>query len=66
MMQDNIRSEHGGVFTSETKPEPGMVFSVEPGVYLPGKFGVSIEDIVGVTEGRYRVFTDYNHELVVN
>ena len=55
----------GGVFTSETKLEPGMVFSVEPGVYLPGKFGVRIEDIVGVTEGKYRVFTGYRHEFVV-
>ncbi|SER66924.1 Xaa-Pro aminopeptidase [Propionibacterium cyclohexanicum] len=29
--------------------EPGMVFSVEPGIYLPGRFGVRIEDIVAVS-----------------
>ena len=28
---------------------PGMCFSVEPGVYLAGRFGVRIEDIVTVT-----------------
>jgi D-alanyl-D-alanine dipeptidase len=30
--------------------EPGMCFSIEPGIYLPGRFGVRIEDIVTVTE----------------
>jgi Xaa-Pro aminopeptidase len=34
---------------SETELEPGMVFSVEPGVYLPDRFGVRIEDLVVVT-----------------
>ncbi|NEB76174.1 aminopeptidase P family protein [Streptomyces sp. SID14478] len=29
---------------------PGMCFSVEPGIYLPGRFGVRVEDIVTVTE----------------
>ena len=34
----------------ETPLEPGMTFSVEPGVYLEGRFGVRIEDIVAVTD----------------
>ena len=36
--------------TSKEVCTPGMVFSVEPGIYLPGKFGVRIEDLVLVTE----------------
>jgi Xaa-Pro dipeptidase len=30
--------------------EPGMIFSIEPGIYLSGKFGVRIEDLVAVTQ----------------
>ena len=30
--------------------EPGMTFSVEPGIYLPGQFGVRVEDIVVCTD----------------
>lgn len=35
---------------SERPLRPGMAFSVEPGIYLPGEFGMRIEDIVVVTE----------------
>ncbi|MFW6203682.1 MAG: M24 family metallopeptidase, partial [Actinomycetota bacterium] len=30
--------------------EPGMAFSIEPGFYLPGRYGARIEDIVVTTE----------------
>lgn len=36
--------------------EVGNCFSVEPGIYLPGKFGVRIENIVTVIEGGHRSF----------
>ena len=36
---------------NDTLLEPGMTFSIEPGIYLPGRFGMRIEDIVVVTEG---------------
>lgn len=32
--------------TSQTVLEAGMVFSIEPGVYLPGKFGIRLEEVV--------------------
>ncbi|MDQ0937399.1 aminopeptidase P family protein [Streptomyces turgidiscabies] len=44
---------------------PGMCFSVEPGVYLPGRFGVRIEDIVTVTEEGGRRLNDTTRELVI-
>jgi D-alanyl-D-alanine dipeptidase len=45
--------------------EAGMCFSVEPGVYLPGCFGVRIEDIVTVTEGGAKLFNQADRSLVV-
>ena len=35
---------------------PGMTMSNEPGVYIPGKVGVRIEDIVAVTDAGVEVF----------
>ncbi|MBM9465890.1 M24 family metallopeptidase [Nakamurella leprariae] len=41
--------EHPYIVTGNELPlEPGMAFSVEPGIYLPGRFGVRIEDVVVV------------------
>ncbi|MFH8791873.1 aminopeptidase P family protein [Streptomyces sp. NPDC017941] len=44
---------------------PGMCFSVEPGIYLPGRFGVRIEDIVTVTEDGGRRFNTTSRELAI-
>ncbi|CAL9403407.1 M24 family metallopeptidase [Streptomyces sp. enrichment culture] len=43
---------------------PGMCFSVEPGVYLPGRFGVRIEDIVTVTGDGGRRLNNTAREMV--
>ncbi len=48
----------------ETRPlAPGMCFSVEPGIYLAGRFGVRIEDIVTVTEAGGRRLNNASREL---
>ncbi|MEV6549056.1 aminopeptidase P family protein [Streptomyces sp. NPDC051597] len=44
---------------------PGMCFSVEPGIYLPGRFGVRIEDIVTVTEDGVRSFNNTAREMAL-
>jgi Xaa-Pro aminopeptidase len=42
--------------------EPGMAFSIEPGVYLPGRFGVRIEDIAVIdTDGSARPLNRADH-----
>ena len=45
--------------------EPGMCFSIEPGIYLPGRFGVRIEDIVTVTGDAGRHLNNTSHELQI-
>lgn len=50
---------------NEQKLEVGMCFTVEPGIYLPGEFGVRIEDNVVVTDDGTQTLTDYDRELKV-
>jgi Xaa-Pro aminopeptidase len=45
--------------------ETGMTFSIEPGIYLPGRFGVRIEDIVVVTADGAERLNRSTHELQV-
>jgi Xaa-Pro aminopeptidase len=44
--------------------EPGMCFSIEPGIYLPGRFGVRLEDIVTVTEDGVEPLNKADHSLI--
>lgn len=54
------------IVEGETQPlQPGMCFSVEPGVYVPGSFGVRIEDIVTVTSDGVRRLNDSTREMQV-
>jgi Xaa-Pro aminopeptidase len=53
------------VSSDETILDVGMTFSIEPGIYLPGKFGVRIEDIVVVTPGGAERFNLSTHDLQV-
>lgn len=44
---------------------PGMCFSIEPGIYLAGRFGIRIDDIVTVTEDGGRRLNNTSHDLRV-
>lgn len=45
--------------------EPGMCFSIEPGIYLPGQFGVRIEDIVTVVPDGGRRLNQTPHRMQI-
>ncbi len=49
----------------ETLLQPGMVITVEPGIYLEGKYGVRIEDMIAVTETGCDNLTHSPDELII-
>ena len=51
--------------SGETILSNNMVITVEPGIYLPNKFGVRIEDMVLVTNNGCHNFAALSKELVV-
>ena len=58
--------EYGDVSSAnEDLLMPGMIFSVEPGIYLEGELGVRIEDLVLVTEEGHEVLNSYPKDLQI-
>lgn len=49
----------------ETLLKPGMIMTVEPGIYLENKFGVRIEDMVLITENGFENLTKSPKELII-
>ncbi len=48
-----------------TSIKQGMVFSIEPGVYVAGRFGIRVEDIVVATPEGCRTLTCFDHSLTI-
>ena len=51
--------------TSEAQLKTGNVITVEPGIYLAGRFGVRIEDMVYLASDGRRNLTDFPKELMI-
>jgi Xaa-Pro dipeptidase len=50
---------------NSTRIEIGHAYSVEPGIYVPGRWGMRLEDIVVVTESGPQSVNHADHNLVV-
>lgn len=51
-------------YLSKDTLESGMVFTIEPGVYLPGKFGVRLEDMVLITDNSCKLITNLDKDAI--
>lgn len=61
----DVHERPGAGARSEDRLEPGMVVTVEPGIYLPGWGGVRIEDLVVVTEAGIEILSRATKDPVV-
>lgn len=50
---------------SNTVLKEGMVVTVEPGIYIPGKFGVRIEDMVVVSKNGAKILNKLTNDLII-
>ena len=58
--------DFGDVSSANTdRVQPGQIFSIEPGIYIPGQVGVRIEDLVIVTEEGCEVINNYPKDLLI-
>jgi len=51
---------------SETVLDTGMVFSIEPGIYLPGRFGIRLEEIVILRDDGPEILSELPRALHVS
>ncbi len=49
--------------TSQTVLDTGMVFSIEPGIYLPGRFGIRLEEIIYLREDGPEILSDLPRDI---
>ena len=59
----NVHEDPYIVRGNKTSLEEGMVITIEPGLYIPEKFGIRIEDDVLITSNQPRVLTSFPKEL---